>query len=195
MAAAFAVPPETIRWVIICYTGVYAITAFAGGAVADLVGHVRVFRIGVAVMALALLAGGMAPSFGWLLAARAVQGVSAGLIYGTAPGIVTLAAAPERRGRALGAFNGAIAFGSVLGPLSAGLLVDVFDWRAVLFARVPLALAVFAGTFRLHAGPGLGPTRRLVTLEDVRRSPVPVACVLAFLAYAGIFAIWLLIPF
>jgi len=91
MAAAFAVPPETIRWVIICYTGVYAITAFAGGAVADLVGHLRVFRIGVAVMALALFAGGMAPSFGWLLAARAAQGVSAGLIYGTAPGIVTLA--------------------------------------------------------------------------------------------------------
>jgi MFS family permease len=195
MATAFAVPPETIRWVIICYTGVYAITAFAGGAVADLIGYPRVFRAGVGLTALALFAGGAAPSFAWLLAARAVQGFSAGLIYGTAPGIVTLAAAPERRGRALGAFNGAMALGFALGPLPAGLLVDVFDWRAVMFARVPLALAVLAGTFLLRVGPGVGPARRLVTFEDVCRAPVPVVCALAFLAQAGIFAIWLLIPF
>src|SRR5947207_2888637 len=189
MASAFAIPAETIRWVIICYTAVYAITAFAGGAVADLVGYMRVFRAGVALTALALLAGGCAPTFEWLLAARVVQGFSAGLIYGTAPGIVTLAAAPERRGRALGAFNGAIALGFALGPLPAGMLVDVFGWRAVMFARVPFALAVLAGTFALHIGRAYGGTRRLVRLADMRRAPVPVACVLAFLAYAGIFAI------
>ena len=40
---------------IICYTGVYALTSFAGGAVADVVGHVRVFRVGVALTAVALL--------------------------------------------------------------------------------------------------------------------------------------------
>src|SRR5438132_11645296 len=74
MATAFAVPPETIRWVIICYTGVYALTAFAGGAVADLVGYPGVFRAGVALTALALFAGGVAPSFEWLLAARVLQG-------------------------------------------------------------------------------------------------------------------------
>ena len=194
IAAAFAVPPETIRWVIIFYTGVYAITAFAGGAVADLVGHMRVFRAGVALTAVALVAGGCAPSFGWLLAARVVQGVGGGLIYGTAPGIVTLAAAPERRGRALGALNAAFALGA-LGPLCAGVLVDVFDWRAVFFARVPIALAVFAATLMFHVTRRASGTRRLVGLADVRRSPVPVACVLAFLAYAGIFAIWLLVPF
>src|SRR6266481_1948673 len=75
MAGAFAVPPETIRWVIICYTGVYAVMAFAGGALADMVGHrgagepraeraladvvvrVRVFRAGIALTAVAFLAG------------------------------------------------------------------------------------------------------------------------------------------
>src|SRR5436853_6107503 len=75
IAAAFGVAPETIRWVIICYTGVYALMAFAGGSVADLIGHMRVFRAGVALTAVALLAGACAPSFGWLLAARAVQGI------------------------------------------------------------------------------------------------------------------------
>jgi MFS family permease len=194
IAAAFAVPPERIQWVIICYTGVYAITAFVGGAVADLVGHMRVFRAGVALMAAALLAGGFAPTFGWLLAARVVQGVAGGLIYGTAPGIVTLAAAPDRRGRALGALNGGIALALAVGPVSAGFLVDAFDWRAVYFTRVPCVLAVlaFALTFDVARAPA---SRRLVRLADVRRRPVPGACVLAFLAWAGIFSIWLLVPF
>src|SRR2546423_8027516 len=108
MASAFAIPAETIRWVIICYTAVYAITAFAGGAVADLVGYMRVFRAGVALTALALLAGGCAPTFEWLLAARVVQGFSAGLIFGTPPRLLAPAAAPGRRGRAPGAVNGAV---------------------------------------------------------------------------------------
>src|ERR1051325_11479882 len=82
IAAAFAVPPERIQWVIICYTGVYAVMAFAGGAAADVVGHVRVFRIGVALTVVALLAGALAPTFAWLLAARMLQGVAGGLIYG-----------------------------------------------------------------------------------------------------------------
>ena len=195
IAAAFAVPPEMIRWVIICYTGVYAIMAFAGGTAADLVGHARVFRAGIALTALAFLAGALAPSFGWLLAARVLQGVAGGLVYGTAPGIVTLAAAPDRRGRALGSLSAAIALGLSLGPLAAGVLVDVFGWPAVFLARLPLAVVVFAATLALPTVRGGQGSRRLVALADLRRGPVPVACALAFLAQAGIFAIWLLAPF
>jgi MFS family permease len=195
MATAFVVPPETVRWIIICYTGVYALMAFVGGAAADVVGHVRVFRIGVALTAVAFLAGALAPGLGWLLAARVLQGFAGGLVYGTAPGIVTLAAAPERRGRALGSFNAAMALGFAIGPLPAGALVDAFGWRAVFFARLPLALAVFAATLTLPAVRSVTGSRRLVGLADLRRRPVPVACALAFLAQGAIFAIWLLAPF
>ena len=195
MAAAFAVPPETVRWIIICYTGVYALMAFVGGAAADVVGHVRVFRVGVALTAVAFLAGALAPTFGWLLAARVLQGFAGGLVYGTAPGIVTLAAAPEHRGRALGSFNAAMALGFAIGPLPAGALVDAFGWRAVFYARLPLAVAVFAATLALPTVRAAMGSRRLVALADLRRAPVPVACALAFLAQGAIFAIWLLAPF
>jgi DHA2 family multidrug resistance protein-like MFS transporter len=195
MAAAFALPPESVRWIIICYTGVYAIMAFAGGATADVIGHIRVFRLGVALTALAFLAGALAPGFGWLLAARVLQGFAGGLIYGTAPGIVTLAAAPEHRGRALGSFNAALALGLAIGPLLAGALVEAFGWRSVFVARLPLAVAVLAATLALPAVRTLSGSRRLVALADVRRTPVPVACMLVFLAQGAIFAIWLLTPF
>jgi len=195
IATSFQVPPETIRWVIICYTGVYAVTAFAGGAVADLVGYLRVFRIGLILTAASLLAGGVSPTFEWLLIARVVQGVAGGLVYGTAPGIATLAVPPEERGRVLGFFNAALALGLTLGPFPAGLLVEHFGWPAVYHARVPIALALFAWAFFVRAPQSAGETRRLVALGDIRRPPVPVLCVLAFLAYAAIFSIWLLIPF
>ena len=195
IAAAFSVPPETIRWVIICYTGVYAIMAFAGGAAADVVGHVRVFRVGVALTAVAFLAGALAPSFGWLLAARVLQGVAGGLVYGTAPGIVTLAVPPERRGRALGSLNASMALALTIGPLTAGALVDLFGWRAVFVGRLPLALALFAATLAVSTVRSESRARRLVGLADIRRPPVPLACVLAFLAQGAIFAIWLLAPF
>src|SRR5829696_5115447 len=143
IASSFAAPPETMRWVIICYVGVYALMSFVGGAAADVLGHVRVFRIGAALTAVALLAGGLVSDFGWLLGARLLQGFAGGLVYGTAPGIVTLAAAPERRGRALGFLNAAMALGFALGPLPAGVLTDLFGWRAVFHARWPLAALVF----------------------------------------------------
>lgn len=41
MTAAFAVPPDRMRWVIICYVFTYALTSLGGGALADRVGHAR----------------------------------------------------------------------------------------------------------------------------------------------------------
>src|SRR5437867_12675448 len=67
IAAAFAVPPERVRWVIICYVLTYAITSFAGGAAADRIGHVAVFRAGIALSVVACVMGGAAGSFEWLL--------------------------------------------------------------------------------------------------------------------------------
>jgi MFS family permease len=196
IAAGLAVPAESMRWVIICYVGVYALTAFAGGAVADLVGHVRVFRVGIALTAVALVAGGLSASLGPMLLARALQGVAGGLVYGTAPGIVSLAAAPDRRGRALGRLSAAIALGLALGPLAAGVLVDLYGWRAVFHARSPLAALVFVGLLGVggvaKGAAGVAGARRLVGWGDLRRPPVPVICSLAFLANAAIFSIWLL---
>src|SRR5439155_1134636 len=54
IATAFAAPPERVRWVIVCYVLTYAITSFAGGAAADRLGHVVVFRTGVGLRASAL---------------------------------------------------------------------------------------------------------------------------------------------
>jgi MFS family permease len=220
IAAAFAVPADRIRWVVICYVLTYALTAFAGGAAADRLGHTPVFRAGVGLSVAAFVMGGTAPSFGWLLVARIVQGVAGGLVYGTAPALSTAGVPAGLRGRRLGFLSGAIALAGALGPLAAGLIVQAFGWRAVYHVRAPLALGVFVGTaaarpFRAAPRPA-GPqprdglrsappeplahartaaARPMVTLADVTRAPVLRASALSFVARASIFAIWLLVPF
>ena len=193
IAAAFAVPPERVRWVIICYVLTYAITAFAGGAAADQLGHVAVFRAGVGLSVVAFVMGGAAPSFNWLLVARVVQGFAGGLIYGTAPALSTLGAPATMRGRRLGFLSAAMGLG-LLGSLPAGALVESFGWRAVYHVRVPVALAVLVWAAVTRSQP-VERDRKPVILADVTRGPVLRAGALSFVARGAIFAIWLLVPF
>jgi MFS family permease len=195
IAAAFAAPPEQVRWVIICYVSTYALVAFAGGAAGDRLGHVRVFRAGAALTVLGFLVAGTAGSFGWLLAGRVVQGLGGGLLYGTAPALVTQGAPAGARGRALGFVNAAIGAGFCVGPPIGGALVTLLGWRAVFLARVPVALVLVAWALRAPSSRAVTPAARLVVVRDVLRARVVWASALALLANGGIFAIWLLAPF
>ncbi len=195
IAAAFAAPPEQMRWVIICYVGTYALTAFVGGALADRVGHGRVFRAGLALSAGAFVVAGLAPTFSWLLVGRVLQGLGGGCVYGTAPGIVTLAAAPAARGRALGFLGAAMGLGLSVGPLASGVLVDAVGWRAIFHVRVPLALLAFGAALLALPAASAPRAAKLVGAADLLRAPVLAAGALACVANAGIFSIWLLAPF
>lgn len=195
MAATFAVPPERVRWIIIGYVGTYAVTAFVGGAAADRLGHLAVFRVGLLLSAAGFAAGAAAPAFGWHLAGRAVQGVGGGLVYGTAPALVTAGAAASLRARRVGLLNAAIGVGFAAGPAAAGALVDGLGWPAVFWVRVPLALASLGWALTVPGPPPGTRAARLVRASEVLRASVLGPGALSFLANAAIFAIWLLTPF
>jgi MFS family permease len=195
IAAGFALPPEAMRWVIVCYVFTYAIMSFAGGTLADRLGHIAVFTTGLALSTVAFGVAAMAPTFAWLLAGRVLQGFAGGLVYGTAPALATLAAPPAERTRAIGFLNASIGVAFAVGPVVAGALVRWLGWRAVFVARVPVALLVFAWAWATDApSAGAGPLPRLAAGAFVR-TRVLRDCALSFVANAGIFAIWLLAPF
>jgi MFS family permease len=195
IATAFAVPPERVRWVIVCYVFVYALVSLVAGALADRVGHGRVFRLGVALSVIAFVVGGLAPTFGWLLIARVLQGLGGGCVYGTVPGLVTLGVASDQRGRALGFLAAAMGLGLTGGPLIAGVLVDAFGWRAVFHLRVPLMLATLIWAVRVVPGSPAPRAPRVVAAGELLRARVLFPGALSFVANAGMFAIWLLAPF
>src|SRR5436190_377719 len=195
IAAAFGAPPERMRWIIICYTGSYAVMSFVAGAAADRIGHAPVFRVGLALSVAGFALCGAAPSFPLLLAGRAVQGVAGGLVYGTAPALATLGAAASLRGRRLGFLNAAIFAIWLLAPF---YIVGVRGLSAsaggVLFMLTPLgtaAAAPLAGWLsdRLGARAPMvaGLALEAVGLAALSRADAatPLAAVVLALAAAG----------
>jgi MFS family permease len=196
MAAAFRVSSTTIRWVIICYVGTYALTAFVAGVLADRLGPGRVVRAGL-VLSLFCFAGyALVSSFEMLLVLRVLQGVSGGLIYGAAPALVTLSLPPSRHGWGLGWASTGLGLGLSVSPLIGGMIVGSLGWRGPFLYRVPItaALIVLAAWTAVPRAGGHG-AWRMVVPSDILRWPVLHAGLLAFLANYAQFAVWLLVPF
>ncbi len=200
ISAAFAVPVAAIRWIVIAYILTDACLLLPAGRWADRVGHRLVFGVGLAVTGAALLLCGLAPTLGWLLTARVLQGAGAALVFASAPALVTLASPEAARQRALGWFNLAIGTGAVLGPLLGGALVATWGWRAVYLARVPLAAAALLLAWRglttvtgaTEPKPPAGPAAS-GGLAD-RRTFV-LANATNLVANAALFFVWLLVPY
>jgi MFS family permease len=113
-------------------------------------GRRRTLEIGVAVFTMASLAGGLAQSPGWLVAARGAQGLGAAL---AAPGVLALltTSAPDEaaRNRALALFGAVTSGGMSLGLLLGGVVTDLGSWRWTLLINIPIGLAVLAATRRV----------------------------------------------
>ena len=140
ITGSFGLPLAMIQWVVICYVLTHAGLMLAFGRVGDIWSHGRVFRAGLAWSVAAFLLCAAAPSFGWLLFFRFLQGIGAGLIISCAPAIVTSLYPEARRGHALGIFTLIFALGSAIGPLIGGALVARWGWPAVFWFRAPVAL-------------------------------------------------------
>jgi MFS family permease len=140
ITGSFDLPIPMIQWVVICYVLTHAGLMLALGRVGDMWGHARVFRAGLAWSVVALLLCAAAPTFGWLLFFRFLQGIAAGLILSCAPALVTALYPEARRSHALGIFTLMFALGSATGPLIGGALVAQFGWPSVFWFRAPIAL-------------------------------------------------------
>ena len=148
---AFGLPIPAIQWVIIAYTLTYAALMLVFGRVGDMLGYRRIFLAGSLWSAVAFVLCALAPSYGFLLVARVLQGVGAALVLSCGPALATSLHSEGARTRVLGIYTMVIGIGGALGPLIAGLLVPLIDWPAVFWFRAPLALSAFLLAWLLPA--------------------------------------------
>jgi len=195
LAATFGTGPAGIRWVIICYVLTYALTSLGAGLLADRLGPGRVFGAGLWLSGVAFLGYLAVGSFGALLATRVVQGVGGGLVYGTAPALVTLALPRARHGRGLGLLALGMGVGFSVGPALGGVLVDALGWRAVFLFRAPLALGLASVAALGRGGSRGGGAWQFPPRGEWLRWSVLRVLLLAGLANWAQFAVWLLAPF
>jgi EmrB/QacA subfamily drug resistance transporter len=130
-----------LSWVVNAYTLTFGGFLLLGGRMADLLGRRRMFMLGLVLFSLASFAGGIAQSEGWLIAARAVQGLGAAIVSPAALSIITTTFADgAERNRALGIWGAVAGAGGAAGVLLGGILTSGLSWRWVLFVNVPIGI-------------------------------------------------------
>jgi EmrB/QacA subfamily drug resistance transporter len=137
-----------LQWVVTGYTLTLAGLLLMAGALGDKYGRKKVFVIGVAWFAIASLLCGVAPSVGFLIGARALQGVGAALLTPGSLAILEAVFRPEDRGKAIGAWSGFSGVGTAVGPFLGGWLVAAASWRWIFAINLPISVVVVAVTLR-----------------------------------------------
>jgi EmrB/QacA subfamily drug resistance transporter len=136
-----------LSWVLNAYTLTFGGLLLLGGRAGDILGRRRMFLTGIAVFTAASLAGGLAQTAGWLLAARAAQGVGGAIASPAVLAMITASFADGReRARALGIYTAVVMGGGSLGLVLGGVITEWVSWRWVLFINVPIGVAVALAT-------------------------------------------------
>ncbi len=148
MGVQLRINAQQLQWIVSGYTVAFGGCLLLGGRAADLLGRRRVYRLGMALFALASLVGGFSTSAWLLIAARAVQGIGAALLFPATLSLInTLYAEGAPRNRALAIWSMASAGGLALGTLLGGVLTQSFGWASVLLGscRSPAPVRCWAG--------------------------------------------------
>jgi EmrB/QacA subfamily drug resistance transporter len=143
----------SLAWVVNAYLLTYGGCLLLGGRLGDLLGHRRLFLIGISVFTLASLACGLSTTRGLLVGARAVQGIGGAVASAVALSLmVTLFTEHGERAKAMGIFGFVASGGGTIGVVLGGVLTDVLDWHWIFLVNVPIGALVVALTLRLLPG-------------------------------------------
>ncbi len=148
-----------VEWVIISYLVVTAALLLTAGRLSDMIGRKVIWAVGLFVFTAGSAFCGVAPSLGFLVAARAAQGLGSALLFAASPAMITNAFPAQERGRALGLNSVVVALGVSVGPTLGGILTAYLSWRWIFYVNMPLGIVGILLTLRvltekLHRNPG-----------------------------------------
>ena len=145
--------PSAVQFIVAGYGLALAAGLITAGRLGDLYGRRKMYVLGLGLFTLASAACGLAPSAGFLVAARVVQGGAAALLMPQILAIINTTFTGPARARAYTAYGMTVGFGAVFGQLIGGVLIRVdlagLGWRSIFLINVPIGLAVVALAPRL----------------------------------------------
>ena len=132
---------EQLEWTVNAYNLSFAVLLITAAALGDRYGRRSFYAIGLGLFAGASALCAIAPSVGWLIAARALQGAGAALVLTLGLALLSAAFPPERRGAAIGLFSAVTGIAVAIGPLVGGAIAEGIDWEWIFWLNVPIGLA------------------------------------------------------
>ena len=144
IAAALHADASSLQWTVNAYLLPLSALLLLGGAAGDHFGQRNVLTMGVGLFALASAVCSIAPTVGWLLGGRLLQGLGAALLMPNSLAILGRTFSGVAKGRAIGIWAAAGAIAAAIGPVLGGWLVDIGSWRTIFIINLPLAAAAIA---------------------------------------------------
>ena len=180
LASTFDVTLPTVSWVSLGYLLAFAAFLPIWGRLCDIYGRKLLYLGGYLVFSLATALCGFAPSIGWLIAFRVMQGIGGALLGANSIVILVSAVDRSRRAGAIGIFGAAQAVGVSAGPVVGGILLGDLGWPWIFWVTVPFGLAaVLAGWWVLPVSVSRPQDRRFDGRGAVLLAPALVLLVLA----------------
>lgn len=145
---------EHMSWVITTFILLSTITMPVYGKLSDQFGRKPFLLFAIIAFMAGSVVGGLADSMGWLIFARALQGLGGGGLMILSQAVIADVVPPRDRGRYMGIIGGVFAFSSVAGPLIGGWITEGPGWRWAFWLNLPLAvLSILAVIFLLPHRP------------------------------------------
>jgi EmrB/QacA subfamily drug resistance transporter len=129
------------QWVTNAYLLTLGSLILVGGSLGDLFGERRIFALGVLGFGASSLLCAIAPSIGFLIGARALQGVASALLTPASLAVIVRTFSESERGKAIGSWTAWGTIAGVVGPLAGGELLAIGSWRLIFLINIPLVIA------------------------------------------------------
>jgi DHA2 family multidrug resistance protein len=167
IAGGLAATQDEATWVLTSYLVSNAIVLPISGWLSARLGRKRFYMTCVALFAASSFLCGIAPSLGWLVFFRVLQGAGGGGLAPSEQSILADTFEEKRRGMAFAVYGMAVVVAPALGPTLGGFLTDSVGWRWIFFLNVPVGIVSLLLTHRLLVDPP-----RLVALRKQKGVPV-----------------------
>ncbi len=141
LTGTFGVSMATIEWVAMAYMLTLTIFLPLFGRLADVYGRSRLYNLGFVVFSIGSALCGAATGAGFMIGARVVQAIGAGLLQANSVALITHAFPAGERGRAIGIQGAVQAVSMAIGPFVGGILIAAVGWRAIFLVNLPVGAA------------------------------------------------------
>ncbi|MCD4684642.1 MAG: MFS transporter, partial [Anaerolineae bacterium] len=135
-----------LQWIVDAYILVFAALLLTMGSVGDRYGRKRALQIGVALFGVFSLMAALSTSTEMLIVSRALLGIGGAIIMPATLSLITaMFRDAKERAQAIAIWAAVFGLGIGIGPLLGGYLIEAFDWGAVFFVNVPVAIVALIG--------------------------------------------------
>jgi EmrB/QacA subfamily drug resistance transporter len=130
------------QWIMESYALFLASFLLVGGVLGDRFGRRRIFMIGIGLFTLASIGCSLSSAVGFLIAARAIQGIGAALLVPGSLALISATFPQSERGAAIGTWSAFSGITAAIGPVIGGFLVDHYSWTWAFLVNVPVGVAL-----------------------------------------------------